>query len=107
MIKEFGKVEKNLQELLTKRPELNKLEKRREMIWEYWRVYDGLTWGLSKEMWMFRATWPDYITRALRKLLVKDKKLDTERPKREESMESFKKALSSQDQKDFNKMFGD
>ena len=107
MNSKFGKVEKNLQELLTKRPELNKLEKRREMIWEYWRTYDGLTWGLSKEMWMFRATWPDYITRALRKLLVKDKKLDTERPKREESMESFKKALSSQDQKDFNKMFGD
>ena len=101
----FGKMEKNLEELLLEQPKLAKLENRKLLIWEYWKKFDNLTFGISKEGWLFKYTWPDYITRSLRKLLNKKKALDIEPEEREKAKDEFRETLSSKEKKQYDLMF--
>ncbi len=90
----LSKVESQLAELLEEKPALIKLEKQREAVWQYWKKFDGLVWGISKEMWIFgRVTNPDYISRALRKLRVKKKEYDDPQryTKEKEFLNNYKK----------------
>lgn len=75
--KKLTQIENNIKLLLEEHPSLRALDKRREMIWLYWKTYDGLVFGVTKEMWIYgRVTWPDYLTRSLRKVMSKIKEVD-------------------------------
>jgi len=76
ILAKLNQIEQNLKDLLEEQPKLKKMENRRLLIWEYWKQYDGIVWGISKENWLFRLTYPDYITRALRKVMSKCKEVD-------------------------------
>ncbi len=87
--KKLIKIEQNIKDLLIEHPRLQKLENRRELVWEYWKRFDGLSFGVTKENWLYRITWPDYITRSLRKVMSKVKEVDN--PQRYLEGELFKK----------------
>ena len=45
-------IKENLNDLFIERPKLRNETKKYEICWEYWKKYDGLLWGLTKEMWI-------------------------------------------------------
>jgi len=72
----LSKIERNIKCLLEEKPELRSVKKRKELIWEYWKRYDGLSQVVTKEMWLYRLTGVENITRSARKVQAKFKKLD-------------------------------
>jgi len=42
-------IEEKVRKLLQEKPKLR--YNRRELEWEYWKKYDGLVFGITKEMW--------------------------------------------------------
>jgi len=43
-------IEEKVYKLLCEKPKLR--YNRRELEWEYWKKYDGLIFGITKEMWL-------------------------------------------------------
>jgi hypothetical protein len=76
IIAKLNKIEKNLKILLEEQPKLRKSENKRELFWAYWKRFDGLAGGISHELWLYRLTNPEYLGRALRKVMVKVKEVD-------------------------------
>lgn len=63
----LNKVLKNVEQLLRENPQLRSLKKRKEFIWEYYKKYENLKFGITKELWLYHLTNPETISRAVRK----------------------------------------
>ena len=85
----LSRIEENIKILLKEQPKLRNSKYKRELFWEYWKRFDGLSFGISKEMWLYRITNPEYLGRALRKVMVKVKEIDN--PERYKEEEDFLK----------------
>lgn len=48
---EFQSIRNNLVDLLNEQPKLRNEFQRYTIIWEYWKKYDNLAWGLTRSMW--------------------------------------------------------
>jgi len=103
--KKLSEIEENLKLLLEEQPRLRKVENKRELWWEYFKRFDGLTFGITKEMFLYRLTNIEYLGRALRKLQAKVKKVDD--LSRYEKENKFLKGLKPKDKKEFKEVFGD
>ena len=89
----LSKIENNLKLILEVEPRLRNSEMKKELFWEYWKRFDGLCGGITKEMWLYRITNPEYLGRALRKVMVKVKEVDN--PQRYEEEKDFLKTYPS------------
>jgi len=49
---ELTKIIDKLERLLQKNPKLKNPYLRRELEWTYWKTYDNLTFGITKDMWL-------------------------------------------------------
>ncbi len=61
------KIQENVENLLREKPLLRSLKTRREFIWEYYKKYEGLVFGISKELFLYRLSSMETISRAIRK----------------------------------------
>ena len=101
----LSQIEQNLKILLEEKPQLKDIKKKsRELLWEYWKKFDNLIFGITKEMWLSgRITWPDYITRSRRRLMAKIKEVDN--PQRYKEGDKFRKTLSNKEKKQYKEIF--
>ena len=49
---EIKKIVEKVEILLQKNPKLKNPYLRRELEWAFWRTYDNLTFGITKDMWL-------------------------------------------------------
>jgi hypothetical protein len=89
----LSQIEANLKVLLEEQPRLRKSENKRELFWGYWKRFDGISFGISKEMWLYRLTNPEYLGRALRRVMAKVKEVDN--PARYQEEKDFLKTYPS------------
>jgi len=99
--KQLRTIEQNVYELLLKKPKLR--YNRRELEWEYWKAYDNLKFGITKEMWLSQGQ-PGQLTkytaldRAIRKVFQDYPNLRPQNDiKRYEEAETFKQAYGKKE----------
>ena len=49
---ELTKIVEKVERLLQKNPKLKNPYLRRELEWTFWRTYDNLTFGITKDIWL-------------------------------------------------------
>jgi len=64
---DLQKIQENVKKLLQKYPQFASLKHRKELIWIYYKEFEGLKFGITKEMWFYRLTNSETISRAIRK----------------------------------------
>ena len=116
------KIQENTKQLLIKYPPLRKLKNRAEAIWVYYKEFENLKWGITKEMWLYQLTNPETISRAIRKCQELNPNLraseEDEIEKQNQSQQfaefykqaaefrdEFRETLSSKEKKQYDLMF--
>lgn len=64
-INSLEKINENVRELLKEKPELAKIENRKLAIWIYWCRFEGISFGITKNIWL-RLSNPETLSRAIR-----------------------------------------
>lgn len=97
-MEKLEKIQENVKKLLEKYPELRKLKNRKEAIWMYYKEYEGLKFGITKEMWLYHLTNPETISRCIRAILEKNPEFRSEKEeeiKRYNQAEIFREYFSN------------
>jgi len=87
-------IEQNVKKLLIKYPSLRKLKFRKEAIWQYYKKFEDLKFGISHDAWLYTLTNPETISRAIRKCQTDNPEL---RPPKEDDQDRYKQAKVYQD----------
>ena len=116
--KKLKKIYENVKTLLIKNPQLRGLKSRKEFIWEYYKHFEGLKFGITKALFLYHLTSSETISRAIRKCQELNPNLraseEDEIEKQNQSQQfaefykqadEFRETLSSKEKKQYDLMF--